>query len=328
MSTNISILILSYNQARFLHEGIGSVLNQTVSPDEIVIVDDGSTDGSVEILKAYQEKFSKIKLILLDKNRGCIANVNHFVPTLKCSFFAICPVDDILSTYFVENTLEVIRRYPDIGIVCSDSAVFSDQKPYVYYHYKFFPPANDICIFSPKDLVTVLRDTFFLISSSTPLYNTKYFLMYGGYNEKLLSLSDYFLNYQIGLRHKVAYIPKPLGTTRIVKNSFGDKVRNDHKRRKQMFRSLIEVILKNESPEFRKDFIKSRILWFNGLFFIYFCIRNIRYWKWLPPVVIKSWKVLLKKTILKIFGKKIPFHPHKPIYVGPNISGFPSSEND
>lgn len=68
MQELISIIMTSYNYARFLPEAIESILNQTYTNWELLIIDDASKDNSIEIIKKYQQKDSRIKLIENKRN--------------------------------------------------------------------------------------------------------------------------------------------------------------------------------------------------------------------------------------------------------------------
>jgi len=73
-----SIIMASYNYAGYISQGIESVINQTYQNFELIIVDDGSVDNSVEIIKSYCEKDNRIKLYCHNKNRGLSKQINCF----------------------------------------------------------------------------------------------------------------------------------------------------------------------------------------------------------------------------------------------------------
>ncbi len=80
-NTLVSVAIITYNQKEYLNMCIESVLAQDYENIEIVVADDGSTDGIQEMLKVYKEKYpDKFILVLADKNKGITKNTNlvHF----------------------------------------------------------------------------------------------------------------------------------------------------------------------------------------------------------------------------------------------------------
>ena len=76
-NVSISVVVASYNHAAFLHESIDSALGQTLAPIEVIVVDDGSTDGSQEIVRGYGDRIVPILL----ENRGTAAALNAGVST-------------------------------------------------------------------------------------------------------------------------------------------------------------------------------------------------------------------------------------------------------
>ena len=73
----ISVVVLSFNQKKMLEQAIESVLNQTCSPHEIIVCDDASTDGSVDLIKAYEKKYPGwIRGIFQPANLGISKNRN------------------------------------------------------------------------------------------------------------------------------------------------------------------------------------------------------------------------------------------------------------
>src|SRR5688572_8100484 len=69
----LSAVMPSYNHAKYLPSAIESVLNQTRAPDEFLILDDASTDHSVEIIEAYAARFPSIRFVRNERNQGVIA---------------------------------------------------------------------------------------------------------------------------------------------------------------------------------------------------------------------------------------------------------------
>ncbi len=98
----ISVYITSYNQKEFLNEAIESVLNQSLKPFEIIVVDDCSSDGSQELIKSFANKYEHIRYILHEKNLG-VAQVRISALTIvKGDFVTYVDGDDL----YLPNKLE------------------------------------------------------------------------------------------------------------------------------------------------------------------------------------------------------------------------------
>jgi len=98
----VSIITPLYNSSRFVAEAIESAINQTYQDWEMIIVDDCSTDNSVDIVKQYQQKESRIKLYRLQKNSGPGTARNKAIKEAKGDIIAFLDSDDI----WLPNKLE------------------------------------------------------------------------------------------------------------------------------------------------------------------------------------------------------------------------------
>lgn len=112
----VSVIIPVYNAAKYLRESIESVLCQTYSDLEIIIVNDGSTDSSLEIAENYQND-SRVKIIS-SKNKGAAAARNIGIRNSNGAYFQFLDADDILPSNKIEEQMKVLdknRKYLKIG---------------------------------------------------------------------------------------------------------------------------------------------------------------------------------------------------------------------
>lgn len=105
----VSVFVPNYNSEKYIRGTIEAILNQTYSDFELVIVDDGSTDGSVDILREYAVKDDRIKLYFNQGNRGVVYTRNRGIELCNGEYIAICDADDIS----FEDRLEVCVKYLD-----------------------------------------------------------------------------------------------------------------------------------------------------------------------------------------------------------------------
>jgi glycosyltransferase involved in cell wall biosynthesis len=105
-----------YNSEQFLKESIESVLNQTYTDIEIIVVNDGSTDNSLEILKQYEDKI----LIINQKNHGLASALNRGIEVMKGNWFKWFSPDDILLPETIEILLNTAKNVEQNTIVYSN----------------------------------------------------------------------------------------------------------------------------------------------------------------------------------------------------------------
>ncbi len=123
-SFKISAILPVYNGEKFLKEALDSILNQTFGDFELVIVDDCSKDGSMNIIKNYKDK--RIRVLKNKKNLGSIATINRAIENSKGKYIAVCTQDDVFHPKRFEIEYNYLEKHPEIFLVGS-SAVYIDE---------------------------------------------------------------------------------------------------------------------------------------------------------------------------------------------------------
>ena len=126
MQPLVSIIIPFYNAERYLSETLGSAIAQTWENKEIILVDDGSTDGSVELIGNF--KSDQIKLYQ-QKNKGAAAARNLGLSYAKGEYVQFLDADDLLSKDKIEKQVLALQNHPDQVAVCSTVHFKDNQDP-------------------------------------------------------------------------------------------------------------------------------------------------------------------------------------------------------
>jgi len=122
----ISVVLSVYNAEKYLVEAIKSILNQTFKDFEFIIINDGSTDKSLEIIESYQKEDERIILISRE-NKGLIASLNEGIEKAKGKYIVRMDADDIsLSTRF-EEQVKIMEENQNIGLCGTSVIVFGNN---------------------------------------------------------------------------------------------------------------------------------------------------------------------------------------------------------
>lgn len=113
----ISVVMSTYNRAETMSDSIDSVLAQTEPDFEFIIIDDGSTDNTFEILQQYAKKDRRIKVLRNDRNRGLIYSLNRGLDTAHGTFIARIDDDDTMLPWRLERQLLTMTLYPQVTIL-------------------------------------------------------------------------------------------------------------------------------------------------------------------------------------------------------------------
>src|SRR5262249_18331038 len=122
-----SIIMTNYNHSRYLPVALQAILSQTWRPSEVLVIDDGSTDNSVEVIEQFAERDSIIRLIRNDRNRGVAYSCNRGVALASGEYLLFAAADDYILPCFLERSRSLLGQYPEAGLSCCDSAALDEN---------------------------------------------------------------------------------------------------------------------------------------------------------------------------------------------------------
>ena len=125
-SITVSVLLCNYNDARYLPDSLSAICAQTRLPEEVVVIDDGSTDNSVEIIEGFGRRYPFIRVLRNETNRGLLYSINRALNEARCDFVVWAAADDRLMPNFLERNAKCLSEYPAAGMTFSRLAVFRD----------------------------------------------------------------------------------------------------------------------------------------------------------------------------------------------------------
>jgi glycosyltransferase involved in cell wall biosynthesis len=119
----VSVIMPAYNTARYIREAIDSVLEQDYPCKELIVIDDGSTDGTVEVLRSYGERIT----LLQQRNQGSAVARNAGLAAARGEYIAFLDSDDIWLPGRLRLQVDHLMRHPDIGMVYAHWAVWTPE---------------------------------------------------------------------------------------------------------------------------------------------------------------------------------------------------------
>ncbi|HXI23654.1 MAG TPA: glycosyltransferase [Pyrinomonadaceae bacterium] len=123
----VSVIIPSYNYARFIAEAVAGVHSQTYSNWEIIIVDDGSTDNTEEIVKGLAADEPRISYLRQENARQAAAR-NNGIAHARGDYFQFLDADDSIEPQKLEQQVAFLEQHPDVNITYSGVRYFSSQR--------------------------------------------------------------------------------------------------------------------------------------------------------------------------------------------------------
>lgn len=122
--STVAVIVACYNYRNFVAEAIESVLAQSIAPDEILVVDDCSTDGSDEVIARYADR---IRFVRNPSNLGIVANFNQAVKLTKSDYVLFLGADNRMRSDCVERYKAALDRSPDAAVAYCDMLIFGTR---------------------------------------------------------------------------------------------------------------------------------------------------------------------------------------------------------
>jgi glycosyltransferase involved in cell wall biosynthesis len=198
MLPRVSIVMTSYNYSRYLRAAIDSVLNQTLSDFELIIVDDGSTDGSQAIVESYlgdnRVRFRPVEHV------GQSAAKNAGIEWVRGPLVAFLDADDIWERQKLEKQVAHFDHDPTLGVVYSRRRLIDESSNEMPYHQ----PA----LYRGDVLERIFRDNFVCFSSA--VVRRLVFEHIGLFDEHCDLAVDYDLWLRVAAHYRFDYVDEPL----------------------------------------------------------------------------------------------------------------------
>jgi len=246
--SSLSVLMANYNYGRYIADALEGIFSQSYQPLEVIVVDDASTDNSVDIIKGFMQKHPNLKLIQNEKNMGTLYSINLALENASGEYVYSAASDDKVLPEFFIKSINLLCKYPQAGLSCSDILIFQDNK-YIENKYYLSKRAS---YFSPNEVVHLMRrEPISIIAPHGVIIKHSLLLEAGGYQEALKWTCDSFVHHVIAFRYGICYIPEVLVMTRKHGAQFGGYMRTDSRSERDVISESINMARK---PQYRDVF--------------------------------------------------------------------------
>ena len=238
-SPSVSVVIATYNRARLLPQTIDSVLNQQFQDFELIVVDDGSTDDTREVLRGYEPRVRYI----YQENRGPSAARNLGVRHAKGSWIAIQDSDDLCAPEHLAALHAYVQAHPECGMVFGNGGYLGGKE----HHRDTIVPLDKSRRLARDGVRLVDHFERSIVRLQAALISKRCYDALGGHDESLWLCMDLDLSFRLFMSYPVAYIDRVVF---LYRRHQGNISRNEELRTLENIR-VIEKLLK-EYPEARR----------------------------------------------------------------------------
>jgi glycosyltransferase involved in cell wall biosynthesis len=205
-----SLVVPAYNMERYVAETVESALAQTYRPLEIVIVDDGSTDGTAAIAKSYLDQPEVV--YVFQENRGLAGARNRGIAESHGEYIVLLDADDVWMPQKVERAVDHLETHPDVGWLTTDCYLLREETRTEERYYGTFVP-DEFPVGARAQLDMIAKRNYMSVAC---IIRRSLFDRFGVFDEQLRRSEDYdlWIRFLLG-GTSVARIPEPLGWYRL-----------------------------------------------------------------------------------------------------------------
>ena len=182
-NSQITVVVPSYNHYEFVGQTLRSIFKQTLAPEELIVIDDGSTDNSPQVLESVLKECPFPCELLIRENRGLCRTLNEALDRSKGEYFAYLGSDDLWLPNFLQRRLELLQGNSAAVLVYGRLFSIDKDNEIIGEAFNFYPF---------KDLSTRDRLLYGFAPSSTAILYRKKYLMKERWNPDI-KLEDYDL---------------------------------------------------------------------------------------------------------------------------------------
>jgi len=282
MAPSISIIIISYNSGKFISRAIESVFAQTFGDFELIIINDGSTDNTKEIISSFED--NRIKYFENEANRGIVFSRNRGLKLARGNYIGMLDADDIAHTNKFELQIDFLEKNPEFGMVGS-WAKFIDAKG------ETVPGGWKLKAKSEAIPAIMLFKNYFL--QSAVLYRKECISGYS-FKDGFEIGEDYLIWYEILKKWKAWNLQQYLLDYRVHEKSI---TQNNHDYKRQKEKEVFKIILKDIKIIPSDEELELHLLIREGN-----AIDDIE-----TLLLVEKWllKIIAQNRLLKVYHQKI-----------------------
>lgn len=210
----VSVVVASYNHARYLPRRMESLIGQTYTNIEILVIDDCSPDNSVEVLRAYAHH-PQVRLIERKTNGGWVSVSNQGIELARGEYVLFANCDDDCEPQMIERLVAALAPHPEAGLAFCRSAMVDEHGARIGDDFAVREPAfrarcADGCLLSRDEMRRFLMHSCVIPNLSAALIRRSCFECVGALSHEYKACSDWDLFFRIADYFDFVYVAAPL----------------------------------------------------------------------------------------------------------------------
>lgn len=219
----ITVICTTFNHETFVEEAILSVINQTYTHIELIVVDNASTDNTLQLVDKYCKRYPQIRRIANAWNKGLCSAFNQGLAHANGKYIIDLSGDDVLFPQRIERQVDFFEKLPSTyGVIFSNAQYINETGNFLQNHFNVDSCGNAKGEIPSGDIYKDILEQYF-ICTPTMMIRREVLEKLGGYDESL-TYEDFDFWVRSSILYKYAYQDEILTRKRILKDSLGSQV--------------------------------------------------------------------------------------------------------
>lgn len=300
-TVSVSAILPTYNAESLLPAALDALLSQTVPFDEIIIIDDGSTDNSFSMLQTYAQEYRQIRVIQHVANKGVCAALNTGLKAATGSFVMLCATDDYCASDVVALVKDIVSCYPEVGLICGDALVKRFDLKERFFRSLSYPINQFI---DAKAFQVLSRKSYVGFNGGGSMCMNRSAVLSAGLLLPALKWhSDWLLYFVIACRHGIYYTNHVFVNIDIRKKGYAQGLH--HKPEQNQVMLAITQALRLNYPDLWVVFKESALLPHYALRYVFLFMLSSSARSFLSTKLL--WKVCINSALVVKVGRLFPY---------------------
>jgi glycosyltransferase involved in cell wall biosynthesis len=209
----LSVVMSNFNHARFLPQALDALIAQSRPADEIIIIDDSSTDESVQVIETYLPLHPFIRLVNNVERLGVLANMNQGIQLAQQALIFFAAADDVTYPRLFERGTELLQKFPQAALFSARTDII-DACGRSQGALAAPIPRNSAGFITQTEANRFLMDDDGWFSGTTTIWRRNKLIAAGGFRLELGAFADGYLSRCLTLKHGACYSPEVLAAWR------------------------------------------------------------------------------------------------------------------
>jgi glycosyltransferase involved in cell wall biosynthesis len=218
-AATLSVILPNYNHARFVARALKALLAQSLPADEIIVIDDASTDDSVRVIEELAKSAPAITLLCNAHNAGVNATLDRGLQTARGKYIYFAAADDFVLPGFFELAVRRLDSNPDLGLFCGEAVLVEGRTNRPFAVRPAVRPRMSAGRINPPRVRSMLKKSDNWILTGSTVFRRECVLWAGGLDNRLGPFADGMLGRKLALKFGFFFQPKPVATWVIFSDS-------------------------------------------------------------------------------------------------------------